>query len=263
MTKKTVWNLDLLAEKIFRTKFYKKHEDPKLDFHAILCESIKQEQTADVLLEQVKLLPALYNHSKWPYRWGLYTDKNQFNRIKQESVQDIENLFAGKRANINQILGYLWRCAEYDCFPMGVCQKLLNLLYDIQDEKESPNTLSCFDGLTEHKVITASIGRYLISVYKVLATQKQYEKAAHDAILGFTTCEQYRLQEYPYCIHYLLGHNRIVESALELHKKAPCPEKVLTLHQHTCTMELQNLTETMIEFLLVCYSRIYFCDLVI
>ena len=250
--RKTRWNLDLLAEKIYKTKFYKDHEDLKVDFYGLLSESIKKEQTPEVLLEQIKLLPGLYNHSKWPYRWGLHVPEQDYKAIKEKSQPEIINLFSGDRADMNVLLGYMWKTMPYD----GLHEELWNTLYGrlqyIQRGLVSPKDLSCFDGITDQVVIDATIGRYFVSLYKVLAAYPRHARTGHEGVLLYTPNEKYRKADPKYCINYFVGHNRIVESAIAYHKKNP--EIVLDLHRTTCDMTMQNLTENMVEFLLICYS---------
>lgn len=250
--RKTRWNLDLLAEKIYNTKFYKDHEDLRVDFYGLLCESIKREQTPEVLLEQVKLLPGLYNHTKWPYRWGLHVSLEDYKAIKQKSQPEIKNLFSTERVDINVLLGYMWKTMPYDGLYEELWNTLLARLRGVQNGTVSPKMLSCFDGITDQVVIDATIGRYFVSLYKILAAYPRFQRVGHEGVLLYTSNEKYRKVDPKYCIHYFVGHNRIVESAIAYHKNNP--EIVLDLHRTTCDMTMQNLTENMIEFLLVCYS---------
>lgn len=250
--RKTRWNLDLLAEKFYHTKFYKSHENLKVDFHGVLCDLIKKKQTPEIVLEQVKLLPGLYNHTNWPYRWGLYIDEQEYESAKEKAAPEITKLFFGEPADINIILGQLWKAAPYEELNTQVWNALYNRLAEIKEGKSPPCSLSCFYGHMDRSAFEATIGRFFVSLYKVLTAYPETKEEGDSNVVRYTSNREHRKEPLEYCLHYFVGHNRIVESAIDHYRDKP--EIVLDLHRTTCDMILPNTTETLIEFLLICYS---------
>lgn len=251
----SVWPLDLFAKELYHTEFYKEHENLEVNHHQELCKLLEIPVSEKNLLEQVKLLPSFYRVTGWPYRWPVQITKEDLYFAKQKAQSDLDLIHEFQttgtlksKVDFHVVLGYLWKAIAFN-IEIPESKTLRQIIRLIDQNELNQGLLSCFDPYTDRCAASkTSIGRYLVSCYKLDAATG--DLSAHEKIIGYTVNKKYATQPPEHRLHYLIGHNRIVESSAFLDDN----ERTLELHQTTASMVLQPITETIIEYLLVCYQ---------